>query len=84
LVEITAKTYECFDTGLYQLTAQISSKMGRVIEVELTNDTPCEQSLWTAQVTELQCVDKQHKNNVKDVTVTAHVDPVLWKEALPY
>jgi len=82
-VEVTVKTYECSETGLYQLTAQLTSKAGRIIEVNLSNDQPCQESLWTARVTELRCID-QVRNNLAKVSVTAQVDPVLWKEALGY
>ena len=78
---VTSKTYECPETGLYRITAEITVS-GRTSEVELRNADLCKESLWIAEVPQLICTNESKDSKVEYIKVHAHVDPISWKEAL--
>ena len=78
---VTSNTYECPQTGLYRITADVTVS-GRTTEVELFNDNQCEKLLWSADLPQIACTNESKNSRIERIKVYAHVDPVLWKEAL--
>ena len=80
-VIVTIKTYECKKTGLYRLSSSLTLKSGDVIKTDLRNAEPCTKSVWSSQIKGAHCTSKL-QSDVVHLSVTAYVDPVLWKDAL--
>ena len=80
-LSVFSSTYECPETGLFRMTAKITVS-GRTSEVELHNSNLCKESLWITELPHLVCTNESKNSRIERIKVYAHVDPVLWKEAL--
>ena len=79
-VQVSVRTHECAETGLYSMTTTVQTKSGKRIEAELKNENPCTDLMWIASIPGLFCTSSN--NPVSTVGVSAQVDRIKWKEAL--
>ena len=79
-IEVSVRTLECSETGLYSMTTTVYTNGGKRIETDLKNENPCIDPMWLASIPGIHCTSSN--NPVSTVNVSAQVDPIRWKDAL--
>ena len=85
-VVVTTETYECSETGLHFLVAEVHMRDGEIFKTNLKNDWACVEPHWEERVPVgalgYTCEDPGTPSDVAGVMLTAYVDPATWSEAL--